>query len=417
MLFALLSLFALCLAISWQWATKALLLLVVWALARCVWSRRWGNPALGRSGRWGMALLLAYFAVNAISMLYTSNLAEGWETLTKHLPFLLLPLVFLLSDMSNLTRNRMRGLLYLFTAALSVRFLVRVGVAIAALCKGTAARTAFFSNFDPMHHAYLAMYTLLALTFVYNELLRHGQELPRWVKVALGCVAGLMMAYTYCIQSRAGLLCLVALGAALLLHLSLQREHRRLGLTLLGSFLVLATAGYFAASNRLSTTLQEVSSGDTSDVRFDIWQNAALTCGQHLPFGVGIGDRMDALAANYPDSTLVPDAQLKLTHIYNPHNQYLDTLLTVGVPGLALLLALLLWPCWCWLRQRGSRPCACYPYLLPLVLIAALSFPFESILERQMGILFFCFFYCLFFMESNAYGYCKSQETTGTALP
>ena len=78
-------------------------------------------------------------------------------------------------------------------------------------------------------------------------------------------------------------------------------------------------------------------------------------------------------------------------------------MLSVGVVGLLFLLAFLLVPIWqAW---RGRR------YLFPvLLLIAVFGFNllFESMLERQMGLLFICFFVpvivLLISTEENKFG-------------
>ena len=399
--FGALCLYGASLCVAWRMGVVCMVLWVLAFVERRVAHRgepQWG--AMPAGARWGAWLMAAYFAVYAVSGLYSANGEETLSVLGKMLPLLVMPVCALCGAFRRYEGEHVRAVLYCVAATLSGRFVVRLCVAVGKAIGGAKFTSAFFSGFDPMHHAYLAMYTLLVVVFVYNELWRHGTEMPRWQRVALESCGGVMLIYTYLIQSRAGVLCMGALVGCLVLHLIFRAHRRKQGLTVLAVGLVALAAIVFlpkGGANRLGGTVEEVSEGNHSDVRFEIWGNALGTVEEHLPFGAGVGDRMDALVANYPvDDTT---SRLKPTHIYNPHNQYLDTLLATGVPGMALLLALLLLPVALRLWRRGEG--YCFSYLLPFVLIVALSAPFESILQRQMGILFFAFFYLLFFVPQG----------------
>ena len=103
-----------------------------------------------------------------------------------------------------------------------------------------------------------------------------------------------------------------------------------------------------------------------------------------MPWGAGAGDRSDQLLQHYQSTTR---DETVLEHIYNPHNQFLDSLLSTGVVGLLLLLSLFVVPL-VRLRQNPQRE-----LLLALLACTILTALFESIFERQMGMMFFLFFY------------------------
>ena len=80
---------------------------------------------------------------------------------------------------------------------------------------------------------------------------------------------------------------------------------------------------------------------------------------------------------------------------YNPHNQFLQTALEIGIVGLLLLLTLFgstLRFAW---KHRN--------YAL-LIMTACLVFNalFESMFQRQSGIVFFSFWICLLIVYSNS---------------
>ena len=61
---------------------------------------------------------------------------------------------------------------------------------------------------------------------------------------------------------------------------------------------------------------------------------------ENLPWGVGIGDRPQLLLEEYEKL----GHQKSIDHVYNPHNIYIDALLTAGIPCLLILLAVLTFP-------------------------------------------------------------------------
>jgi len=87
-----------------------------------------------------------------------------------------------------------------------------------------------------------------------------------------------------------------------------------------------------------------------------------------------------------------PDINLK--RHYNAHNQYIDTFVALGLPGLLVLLALLLWP-FIYAIKKGHY------LLLSLVLILLVSLFFESMINRQAGVMFFAFFLPMIFGLRN----------------
>ncbi len=83
------------------------------------------------------------------------------------------------------------------------------------------------------------------------------------------------------------------------------------------------------------TEMREISY--THDIRFNIWGVALQTPGDYLAYGIGAGQSTNYMVAKYQDVGL---EYYKEKH-YHPHNQYLEELMEIGIPG--LLLFLLAW--------------------------------------------------------------------------
>jgi len=120
-----------------------------------------------------------------------------------------------------------------------------------------------------------------------------------------------------------------------------------------------------------------------SETRLILW-TAAFKVANENPFGVGTGNVDDAMTEMLNRIGQSNMAVRKL----NPHNQYFQTAVEVGVIGLIVLLAIFFLGFYYAIKNRNE--------LLLFVLISlAFNCLFESMLQRQSGIVFFTFWICL----------------------
>lgn len=84
-----------------------------------------------------------------------------------------------------------------------------------------------------------------------------------------------------------------------------------------------------------------------------------------------------------------------IKHDLNAHNQYIDTMISIGIIGLLLLVAYFLIPFVIAIKLKVFDV-VCFAFLVMI----AINAMFESIFEMQMGIIFFCFFWQLFIQKS-----------------
>jgi O-antigen ligase len=115
--------------------------------------------------------------------------------------------------------------------------------------------------------------------------------------------------------------------------------------------------------------------------RIQSMEAAWKCCLTNWLLGVGIGDEQATLQKEFQSNgfTYAADHQL------NCHNQFLQTWLGTGILGLLVLIALV------------SLPFLFQPSVFSLGFCTLLIFNFmvESLLERQIGLFFFTFFYLL----------------------
>ena len=388
--FVLLGLMTIVLPYDWQLVMWLLPLLVVNTIVRIVAARRIGNPSLPKGARWALWLMVAFFAYQLVSMLYTVNQADGWDMILRRLPFLLFALCPLAADSGYLSRGRVRVLMWIFTLSLTVKFFIRFIIMLSE-----SHKFVFAESFDPVHHTYMAMYLMFVIGFLYSEWLNHRKEMSRTVLLLFCLVVLIMLAYLVMVLSRTGIAGLVVIVFAIIAYHIFGLKEVRRGLLMLAAVAVVGTGVYFMlpdSSRRLTQTFEEMSEGDTSDARYLIFGSSLKGIGQSLPWGVGIGDKNDVLAKIYEET----GEDYAIQAQYNSHNIYLDAMLTMGIPGLLLLLAALAVPTVMAWRRRDF-------ILISLIFSFAFSGLFEAILNRQMGIMFVGLF-CMILLASQIGG-------------
>lgn len=348
-----------------------------------------------RGDRVNLLLLLpiAYWLCYVVSMLWTADTAEGWSEVAKLSSMPLVALYVLLSRQWGLqqllTPMRLRLLLWTFTASLTAVFVVRLGITAHHVHQGMGSwhSLLFGSAFYHIHHSYLALYLLTALAFLYTEALRwlKGESLNKaLLGSAIVLCTATSVAFLVLTNSRAGILCVLIEGVACLAHLFLVEKRRVATLILVAVFATAAVGTYVLlpeSQRRLSQTVSTMGNDNAEqDARININRNSIAEAFNALPFGVGAGDRMEVLSKHYPAT------EGREAHVFNPHNQYVDCLLATGLIGLLLLLAMLALLLW---THRG------YMLAVLFVIVMSVSLLFESLLERQMGLIFFGTFYSL----------------------
>lgn len=121
-----------------------------------------------------------------------------------------------------------------------------------------------------------------------------------------------------------------------------------------------------------------------NEARLVVWTVAFDIFMEH-PMGVGLGNLEEMMHQRLVYLGLNQQAALN----YNPHNQYLQIAAELGIIGLLLFLGILLYGI-VWAISTKN-------WLLLLVIFSlAINCLFESMLQRQSGIVFYCFWICLF---------------------
>ncbi|RLD41221.1 MAG: hypothetical protein DRI86_13785 [Bacteroidetes bacterium] len=183
----------------------------------------------------------------------------------------------------------------------------------------------------------------------------------------------------------------VLLYVTFLLYLKIKNKLLKIALPIV----ILAFSGYAISQNyrmqiMFKSLVEIVRTGDSKSnstgARFEIWKATLNVVGKNPLLGVGAGDIKPELYKEY-DKIKTNTEEVEENH-YNVHNQFLETMLGQGLIGFGLLLYILFVA----LQQAYQNK----DHLLALfIIIIAVNFFPESMLNQQAGVIFFAFFYYL----------------------
>jgi len=402
--------------------------------------------------KWAYIIFALTWFIYLIGMLWTQNTSVGWAQVSKKLGFLIFPVIFVISDMSYINKTRLKAIGNALVLGCILFFLMHLVYAIYDVIFN-GATTARFFDADLMklyyvHHSYLSMYAGLGLMFCFMEIFG---ENSRKVKIFNILAYITLVIFVILIRSRAGLLCMVLLFILQWIWLTFIMKKKKLG-TIMGCvFLaaVIATIVVFPSSvARITTTIKDLTTEHANDHRMVQYKGYKPVMQENWLFGVGTGDRTDAtqeayqvykkdiiekigpqiafqidmitacdyyeptdemradmqkLALKYGRDPEVVNAYL-VDYLYinfaidkgiNAHNQFFETLISVGIIGVILLLAYFVVPLILWIKRKR-----CDMLYFSFLLMIGFNMLFESVFEVQMGIIFFAFFNALLFYTS-----------------
>lgn len=340
-------------------------------------------------------LMMAYWLMYLLSMLWTQNQVAGWAEVGALMCFAFFPLIYAITDFRQVKRAHLRIMLWLFVLAMSCLFWLRFAIVASGYKSGEDSFIWYMltqaNDFYVIHHSYMSVYLLTGLAFLYTEIWNVRQSRCKCLLLTAIVVCALSLClFLMCINSRAGLLCLLLLLGMCWFHIVLVKRKYTVGVASLIVVALMVCAVHFVLPDHfrnLSSTVAQVMSGNVSDGRVEIMGNAITVIKDNPILGVGAGDRMDVLAPFYENN---PEGI-----VYNPHNQYLDAFMTTGVGGFLILLCMMVFPAInAWKRKKLG--------MLMMMVVWSVSLLFESMFERQMGFVFFCLMMILFGISGYA---------------
>jgi len=342
------------------------------------------------------------FLLYCSSLFWTST--PDWSALERKLALLAFPLLFSFKWKNPLPIAQMW-----LAHTLGCLVLIAIAYYDAVLCQltlGQSVRCFSTTYFSQVHHpSYFSAFLIFSIIGLLQGKVAWFRAKPRWISWLLILIFASMHLH---LGTLAGI---IALGMVLMIF-TIYRLLQYLGTTksiVIGALLLLFSIVLALLSKDIRSDAQNARDFTRSyienpeafvkgrneplqgnEVRLSLW-TASVELGLKHPMGLGLGGLEPALsqkliAWGYPE-------QAKKE--FNPHNQFLQIWNEIGYIGVLLFLGLL-----AFINQAFYNKRQLSGLLLSLVFIVFCLF--ESILQRESGIVFFlCWFTALSYWPKN----------------
>lgn len=355
---------------------------------------------------YALTSLFALYVFYAIGTFLSDNIQFGFKVLETNLSFFLLPLIY--AAYQNNTKNKIEIYLKWFVIGAITYTIICYTYATYAFFKPVYTDlygvmydlgfNYFFYSYISLffHPSYTAMFSVFAL-FVISVGIQKNKITFNW-KILLSIL--LLVVFVLLLSSKAGWLGLIFLLFYVSWDLIRKKEILKIVYIIvpLSVVFVLLNVIYTPSFSKRIPKIENIkeainekdtenktvtTGGDGNAARVLIWKASLELLSENL-LGLGTGDAKEILLNKYKQKGMTTEYKFQL----NCHNQYLSTGLSLGVFGLFLFLFALIYP----LYQSVNKN---YIILGGFIVLVSVNFLFESMLETQKGIVFFCFFYVI----------------------
>ena len=359
-------------------------------------------------------ILPLFYLIYLVGVLFTNNIEIAFQYLEYKFSFLIFPFIFCFKPRFDLKLNYI-----LTTSLLSVIFLSFFQLYTSFHNYITIKNDITFflgSSLSSVHHpTYFSVFILFSISTLFYGYIKKWKGYSIYLMIPV--LVYLLLYYVMC-QSLAALLYLILFFFSFLIFL-LYRKIGKIKTSLLMLFFILGSvllvinlptvkddvnrtsqsvSVFLKSPSKYVTKKEGFKSGN--EERLVLWVASFQIILEH-PFGVGTGNVDDFLRSKlfgYKQGSLA----LKN---FNPHNQFLQTTVEIGIIGLLVLLLFIIQVFRIGLKNKNW-------FLILLITSLFFNSFFESMLQRQSGIVFYTFWICILLMnEMNI-----KKETVNTLI-
>jgi O-antigen ligase len=349
-----------------------------------------------RKRLWMISFSLLYIVYLA-GLLWTTDFPYAWFDLQVKLSLLIFPLIFATTLYSLITEEMTGKLIRIFeTGCIIISLVFYIHAAYNALINHVPGAF-FYANLSwYFHPAYLAMYVSFVISNMLSRFLLNNKS-QGFQKKSLQIILMIhLTVFIILLSSKAGLLSVILVILFYTVLLAWRHGQWKKAATFLACSVIVFFAGLMIfpnASTRVSQAAEDMStdgsegnSAQSTSERIIVWKAAVNIILKQPLLGVGTGDVKDELLREYYAKKDYPAFNQKL----NAHNQYLQTMVTLGITGFIVLAGIILSSLVISIKKQD------YPYTA-FILLIILNIAFESMFETQAGVVFYAFFNILLF--------------------
>ncbi len=385
---------------NWLMLPVAVLMFLDWIIA-WNWKEKIRNLKENVSPAAGI-ILFSLYALVIYGFFLSSNKAHAFAAFDCNLWFLAAPLFILAYSRKDLNPMRIRVALLVFALFTFLHLCVIFGIAITKYIRTDDSYGLFYIHLSLLRHpSYLAMYVTFSFCIVLEFLAKEKERLSTLAEMFVIFVLAVFVVSVFFLQSKAGILIFLLIGALWMVNLWIIRTVNIAAvlsiLVCVGSAVVVLNQTGDLPVRRFQASVEDIEQfrnqelGDGStEIRLTVWKSALEISRKNMPWGVGTGDATDELCLNAVQKNYTN----LIGHHFNAHNQYLQTLLTLGLPGMVALL------CYCGLPfvVGFKRKDVLY---LSFAVIVILNLAAESMFETRAGVDFIALMNVLLLLKAK----------------
>lgn len=337
-----------------------------------------------------LVLLLAIFAMHLLGLAWSQHPHEGLNETGIKLSFFAFPLIAWLMPSINKYQFQLIVMSFVWGSIAFIFLAFGVGIYRSTLHHDIAYLT-YQQLGIFLHPTYAATYQAMAFFILMNNAAQKEYLLyKRWLHFT---AAAMMLIFISMLASKAGLLAaFISIVMTLWVYIRSKQPAAKIFAVATASIAVLVLSTLIApgALVRVDAAMSDIEAQQTpstvvveakssTQLRFVTW-HAAWAILKENPAGVGTGDSESALVTKYIEM----DEPYAAEKLLNAHNQFLQAGTEHGWIGLLLLLLTI-----------GVVALGAFriidALMINFIILCGMNFLFESFLEVQAGIVFFCF--------------------------
>ncbi len=342
-----------------------------------------------------MLILPCFYILHIIGLSYTSNMEYGLFDLEVKMSMMLIPIIILVR--STIYKEKQRWMLQSLTSGILVSFFINITNAYINYLANGKILNFFYCDLSPsLHPSYMSLYigvSIIALIYYNIEFFQFRKKIGIIMTISTIVI---LLGYLLMLSSKAGIISFAVVGS-LYFAIRIAKKTKPMYAIIAGIFILIIP---FIIINQipsvsmrfkdLSNTLKDskdanIDSQYGSLARMAIIQSMYHLSIDNLPWGVGTGDIKDEITKYY----ISKGSKTITTQYLNAHNQFAQSTIALGIPGLVFLFGFIVMGLITAYRKRNL-------IFLSFILLISIHMLFESMLEQQAGVIFITLFYALF---------------------
>lgn len=340
-------------------------------------------------------ILPCFYIVHIVGLAYSSNLGYGLFDLEVKLSMILIPIIILIRGAIYAGKQKLIFSSLIFGTLFS--FFINLTKSYSNYLADKNILDFFYCSLTPsLHPSYLAFYvgvSLIALIYYKTKLFSSG-KIFRVIFPIIAVI--LLLIYLFLLSSKAGI---ISFAIAISVYTSIHVAQKIKPMFAIIAGIVIFTIPFIVISQIPSVNMRfkdlvnaiknnenvTIDSQHGSVARMAIIKSTYHMSVDNLPWGVGTGDVKDEITKYY----LSKGSKIITTQYLNAHNQFAQTTIALGIPGLSVLLSFFAFGFITAYRKRDI-------IFLCFLLLMSIQMLFESMLEQQAGVIFITLFFTFF---------------------